>query len=491
MAAEKVSNDEKPTEYLEKVALDDSGRGFVPPSAIEESAVIRKLDWHLLPLVFVLYSLSVLDRSNLGNAKLAGMTKDINLTGNRYNWLGTLFYIAYILFQWTIIGWKHFSPHRWAAVVVFFWGFVATIQATTSNWGGLMTCRFFLGVAEAMFGPGVPLYLSYFYPRENVGFRHGIFISGAAMANAYGSALAYGISQIRGSVAPWKILFIIEGVPTCLIAIIAWFFLPDSLLSARFLNEREKAVAAHFVARNQKVEEGSEKSGIRFRELFEAFKDPKSYIPGIMYFSCNVSFASLPLFMPTIISEMGSFSQIQSNGLSAPPYLLCFFTIIILSFLSDRFRMRGPFCAFAALVAAIGFILQATTKSVTSRYFGVFLSVNIFASVALLLAWTANLHATESKRAGGYTILATIGQCGPLLGTNVFPESEKPYYHKGMWISCAFCLLVTVLSVALSLHLVRENRKMERAGLLVPQGSEIVDAPSNGEFAERKIRYIY
>lgn len=419
------------------------------------------------------------------------MTKDINLTGNRYNWLGTLFYIAYILFQWTIIGWKHFSPHRWAAVVVFFWGFVATIQATTSNWGGLMTCRFFLGVAEAMFGPGVPLYLSYFYPRENVGFRHGIFISGAAMANAYGSALAYGISQIRGSVAPWRILFIIEGVPTCLIAIIAWFFLPDSLLATRFLNEREKAVAAHFVARNQKVEEGSEKSGIRFRELFEAFKDPKSYIPGIMYFSCNVSFASLPLFVPTIISEMGSFSQIQSNGLSAPPYLLCFFTIIILSFLSDRFRMRGPFCAFAALVAAIGFILQTTTKSVASRYFGVFLSVNIFASVALLLAWTANLHATESKRAGGYTILATIGQCGPLLGTNVFPANEKPYYHKGMWISCSFCLLVTVLSVALSLHLVRENRKMEHAGLLVPQGSETADAPSNGEFTERKIRYIY
>lgn len=94
MAAEKVANDENPTEYLEKVALDDSGRSFVPPSAAEESAVIRKLDWHLLPLVFVLYSLSVLDRSNLGNAKLAGMTKDINLTGNRYNWLGTLFYIA-------------------------------------------------------------------------------------------------------------------------------------------------------------------------------------------------------------------------------------------------------------------------------------------------------------------------------------------------------------------------------------------------------------
>lgn len=60
----------------------------------EEDAVIRKLDWHLMPLIFVLYSLSVLDRSNLGNARIAGMEDDINLTGKRYSWLGTIFYIA-------------------------------------------------------------------------------------------------------------------------------------------------------------------------------------------------------------------------------------------------------------------------------------------------------------------------------------------------------------------------------------------------------------
>lgn len=67
---------------------------FIPPTAAEEAAVIRKLDWRLLPFVLVLYSLSILDRSNLGNAKLAGMTKSIDLAGLRYNWLGTIFYIA-------------------------------------------------------------------------------------------------------------------------------------------------------------------------------------------------------------------------------------------------------------------------------------------------------------------------------------------------------------------------------------------------------------
>ncbi|KAK6406345.1 hypothetical protein LTR95_018673 [Oleoguttula sp. CCFEE 5521] len=244
---------------------------FVVPTASEEAAVIRKLDYRLLPLVFVLYSLAVLDRSNLGNARLAGMTKDINLEGNRYNLLGTIFYIAYICSQWLCMGWKQFSPHKWCAFCVFFWGFIATIQATAFSWGGLMACRFFLGIAEACFGPGVPLYLSYFYPRDKIGFRHGVFISGAAMANAYGGALAYGISQIKGSVAPWRILFIIEGAPTCLFAIVVWFYLPDSILKAPFLTDREKDIALHMTARNQRIDVDKQ-TGVRLKEMLMGMK---------------------------------------------------------------------------------------------------------------------------------------------------------------------------------------------------------------------------
>lgn len=113
---------------------------------------------------------------------------------------------------------------------------------------------------------------------------------------------------------------------------------------------------------------------------------------------------------------MGTFSRIQSQGLSAPPYVLCFLTIILFCYLSDKLTVRGPFCALAATLAGVGFIINATTNTTGPRYFSIFLSVEIFASVALLLAWTANIHATESKRAGGYVVLATVGQCGPLLG---------------------------------------------------------------------------
>ncbi len=166
----------------------------------------------------------------------------------------------------------------WASPVVFIWGLIATLQATASSWSGLAACRFFIGIVEAGFALGVALYLTYFYPRDNLGLREGIFASAAPAASAYGGALAYGISQIRGSVAPWRILFIIEGAPTCLIAILVWFVLPDSVDSCWFLNDQEKKIARSFVARNQisDYDDGNGKVGLRFTQLLQAFKDPKS-----------------------------------------------------------------------------------------------------------------------------------------------------------------------------------------------------------------------
>lgn len=147
-----------------------------------------------------------------------------------------------------------------------------------------MACRFFLGIAEAAFGPGVPLYLTFFYPREKVGFRQGIFISAAALANVYGGVLAYGITQINGALAPWRILFLIEGLPTIAFALLAWFGLPDSIDKAKFLTERERQIAWQYVARNQRADV-DRKTGIQIKEVFAGIKDPKSWIPGIMYFS--------------------------------------------------------------------------------------------------------------------------------------------------------------------------------------------------------------
>lgn len=171
------------------------------------------------------------------------MTEDLSLTGNRYAWLLTVFYIGYILFAFLAIMWKVMPPHLWACIIVLAWGLIATLQAATMTWAGEMACRFFLGAAEQGFGPGCPYLLSFFYLRHELGLRVGIFLSAAPLANMFSGALAYGITSGHSRLANWRLLFLVEGLPTILMSAVAFIYLPDSPDKARFLNEEERLIA--------------------------------------------------------------------------------------------------------------------------------------------------------------------------------------------------------------------------------------------------------
>ena len=198
---------------------------------------MRKFDQRLVSLVGVLFLLAFLDRSNIGNALVADMEEDRELAGNQYSWLLTIFYISYILFEPLILCWKVVPPHIWCTTVVLGWGLVATLQAATYNWSGMMACRFFLGAAEAGYAPGISYLLSFFFLRHEIGFRIGLFYSAAPLANTFAGALACGITSGYPKIASWRLLFLVEGVPTLLMAPVAFFFLPDTPDQARYLTE--------------------------------------------------------------------------------------------------------------------------------------------------------------------------------------------------------------------------------------------------------------
>ena len=213
------------------------------------------------------------------NAKIAGMAKDLDLVGNRYNWLLTIFYISYIVFEFQSMMWKIVPPHIWAAFVILGWGLVATLQSTTTTWAGEMVCRFFLGAIEAGFGPGIPYLLSFFYLRHELGLRIGIFLSAAPLATTFAGALAYGITSGHSRLANWRLLFLVEGLPTILMAPVAFFFLPDSPDKASFLNEEEKLVAkargVRQVGNNERI------GGIVWKEVGEALLDAKCWFTAV------------------------------------------------------------------------------------------------------------------------------------------------------------------------------------------------------------------
>lgn len=425
-----------------------------------EKRMLRKLDCRLPLLLGFLYLLASLDRSNIGNAKIAGMEDDLHLSSDAYSWLLTIFYISYTVFEFLGIMWKLVPPHRWAAIAVFGWGVMAVCQAAAQNWQGMMALRFFLGFFEAAFGPGIPYLMSFFYRRNELGFRCGLFVSAAPLASTFAGALAYGITSGHPMLSSWRLLFLVEGVPTLVGAVLAWFLLPDGPASANFLTAEEKEVAC-----TRSLRRGGETdrvSGIDWKDLGKTLLDPKPFFTALMYFSCNVSFSSLPVFLPTILQDMG-FTSIHAQGLTAPPYFLAFLVTILSTWLADRFQQRGLMIMLLSIIGAVGYVLLATCTAVGVRYLGVFLAAaGVFPCIGNILPWVLNNQGSDSRRGMGIVILNLIGQCGPFLGTNIFPSSEGPRYVKGQWICAAFMFFTTVLALSLRFFLVWENWRLDK-----------------------------
>lgn len=445
-----------------------------------ERRVVRKTDRNLVPLVMALYLLAFLDRSNVGNARIAGMNQDLNLIGDRYDWLLTIFYIPYIIFEFLGIMWKIVPPHIWATIVVFIWGLVATLQSVTQSWGGEMALRFLMGAAEAGYGPGIPFLLSFFYLRHEVGFRCGVFLSAAPLANTFAGALAYGITSGHPSIAKWRVLFLVEGLPTIIMAIVAFFYLPDSPEKANFLDEDERRVAN---ARSVRQAGSTERIGsVDWVDFLRGLIDVKAWFTGLMYFSCNVSFASLPVFLPTILSEMG-FSDVDAQGLTAPPFFFSFLVTLITPYIADRTQQRGIMLIILTLIGGVGYVILATAKSVGARYFGVFMAAGgIFPSIANILPWVLNNQGSDTRRGAGIVLLNVIGQCGPLLGTRLYPTKEGPFYIKGQSVCAAFMFFTTLLVVGLRIFLVRENKKLDQKyGTIEEQKARLAEARERGE----------
>ena len=260
---------------------------------LESSRVLRKLDRRLVSFMALLYMLSFLDRSNIGNARIAGLADDLALSSAQYEWLLWAFYITYIAFEWMTLLYRIVPPHIYIAICIASWGVIASMQATATSFWFLLVLRALLGVSEAAFGPGVPFYLSGFFRREELALRTGLFISASPLSASFAGALAWGITWIgeKGPLSPWRLLFLVEGFPSVLVAVWAWDFVPDGPGTARWLGERERKVAVLRLRQDREDEEeeweekggnGLEgKRGIDLREVWKTLKDPKCYLTAV------------------------------------------------------------------------------------------------------------------------------------------------------------------------------------------------------------------
>ena len=222
---------------------------------------------------------------DIGNARIAGLTDDLRLSSSEYEWLLTSFYCTYITFQWMTLLYRVIPAHIYISLCVLSWSLIASFQAIAGSFLSILILRALLGVGEAAFSPGIPFLLSFFFKREELAFRTGLFISAAPLATSFAGSLAWLITKAGNHVpiAAWRLLFLAEGFPSIIAAVFAWYQIPDTPDTAWYLSHREREIA------NSRLqsEKGSRrtrtgKSRLDWREIREALTDPKCWITAVM-----------------------------------------------------------------------------------------------------------------------------------------------------------------------------------------------------------------
>lgn len=155
------------------------------------------------------------------------------------------------------------------------------------------------------------------------------------------------------------------------------------------------------------------------------------------------------------------FSGLAAQGLSAPPYFASFLVTIGTTYIADRTQQRGLTVIGMALLGGAGYVMLAAASTTAVRYAGVYLAAaGVFPTIANILPWVVNNQGSDERRGAGVVVLNLIGQCGPLLGTRVYPQDERPNYAKGHGICAAFMIFVAILAVILRTLLVWENKRL-------------------------------
>ncbi|TFK71297.1 MFS general substrate transporter [Pluteus cervinus] len=440
----------------------DDGRSTTSEISEAERKLVRKLDYRIPPILCLLYFFAFLDRSNLGNARLQGLPEDVlggDPTGTLYAWIFSAFFFSYVLCQVPcVILSKLFPPRRWLGISAIGFALCSTLMATGFNFGSLFADRVMLGVFEAAFSPGIPLYLSYFYTKHEIGLRLAYYQTFSAVAGAFGGLIAFGVQNAHVSIAKWRLLFIIEGLPGMVMGVIALFFLPDRPEMTGFFNEEERKLAMERRSRSISADIGY---SLNKAHIWAALKDWRVYTGGIIFFGINCSLASVSAFLPTIIKSFG-FTNAVAQLLTVPPYAVASIALIGTCYMSDRIQNRGMLLAVANAVCAIGYLILLLVKTnIHARYFATFcITSGVITAVGLIISWYPHNLGSETKRATGIPLFMSIGQGGSILGSQIFPSTEGPLY---MYIvTCGLEFLAALCAIILSVSYLMDNRHRDR-----------------------------
>ncbi|KAF8893010.1 MFS general substrate transporter [Infundibulicybe gibba] len=482
----------------------------------EENAVRRKIDLVVLPLVVIrsAYLLglihSPLDRTNIGNAHvITAFNDNFGITdNNKWTVALSIFYVGYFLTPTEVshihrsglleipanILQRHIGANRFFFLSLTFWGIASLSIVYAKGYPGLLVLRVLMGIGEAGFYAGMIYYLSFWYKRSATLFLHPKMTSlcmTGTLPGALGALLAFGLVRAETSLLTgWQFLFLIEAIPTLVMAFMILLFLPSFPFSATFLSPRERSIAQARLNRDHKPQSHGGMSGWQgFRAIIG---DINAWLFMSIYASFNVGVATISYFIPTLIKNLG-FSSINAQGLTVAPYVVGWFMVFLQAWHSDRTRERGFHIMLSCTISLVGYIILATSvqKSVGAAYFALFLVVGgNYSLFPLVMSWAANAFSPTSKRGVGTAFIVSISNCVSIASPQVYFDPEDDF-RKGHAIAGG-CLLFSLLAaLTLRMRLASLNKRKARLLSQSSDGFAKQEVDQNAEMWDNDPRYVF
>ena len=356
------------------------------------------------------------------------------------------------------------------------WGACTVCLGVVNDFHSLVAVRICLGIAEAGLYPGVAYYLTMWYCTNEMALRQGLFFSAASVAGAFSGLLAYLIVKMNGvgGYAGWRWIFILEGLLTVVIAIVALFLLYDFPETASFLTPEERAWAVHRLKYQGSSRVGrmiAENNKFRWKDVVNAVTDWQLYLGVLMYWGIVCPLYGISLFLPTIIDELGYTAAI-AQLLTVPIYITAAALTLVVCYFSDKAakagKSRSPYIFFPMCAILIGFIMAIAGSAAGNVpgvvYAGVFIATcGIYPAFPGNITWLSNNLAGSYKRAAGMAFHIGVGNLGGAMASNFYRQVDAPKFLLGHGLEIMFCVIGMIALAALRISYMRINKTRDMA----------------------------